>query len=363
MALTPNDEFLLARLYISVGEWPQARRRLTALAAANPNNALFVSSLVAGLVRFDADTKEARKYLAALEKLQPDAAPTVELTARVLDAEGKPDAAAAVLVAFAQKDAKNVAPAAAVLDSLGHEKLAEPLYRRLAADPARPEAAFLLAGNLGRCGRTGEALEVVRGAAAKFPPALVAAAGVEILNTAPRIEPADAKQVEAWVAAVPATAANRAAILELTGTLRTVQERYGEAVEAYRELIALVPQNAAHLNNIAYLLGVREGKFDEAMGFLDKAKRIAGPRPLYRDTEGLILLQKGDVRAAIEVLGAAARETHDAVAYFHLALAHDKAGEARDSSGAMGVAKRLKLRPRDVIPGERRDLARLLARA
>ena len=67
----------MARLYLSVGEWGRARRRLTTLAAAYPTDALVAASLVAGLVRFDADTKEARKYLAALEKLQPGAARTV----------------------------------------------------------------------------------------------------------------------------------------------------------------------------------------------------------------------------------------------------------------------------------------------
>ena len=361
-ALSPEDELLLARLHISVGEWAAARRILTGLAAAHPANALYPASLVAGFLRFEAKPKEARTHLAALEKLEPGAARTVELTARVLDADGKPEEAVAALVALADKDPKNTARAAAVIEAMGQERYAEPLYRRLAADPARADGPFLLAGNLGRIGRTSEALDVVRRAAEKAPALQVAAAGVEILYTAQQIEPADAARVQGWLNAIPNTPANRAIVLELKGTLFTILERYGDAATQYRELVPLLPDNAAHLNNLAYLAGVREGKFDEALGLLERAKRSSGALPLFLDTEGLILLEKGDTRGAIAVLKAAADEAHSSVAYFHLALAHEKAGESRAALAAMLTAKRLKIRPRDVIPGERRDLARLLAR-
>jgi tetratricopeptide (TPR) repeat protein len=358
--LARQDEELLARLHTSVGDWESARKRLAKLAATHPDDLRYADALVFGLVRFQGSTKEARKYLDVLVKARPDTPRTVELAAHVLEAEGKTGEAVASLLAFAGKEPKHLPEVAAMVEQIGQEPRAEPLYRRLAADPARPDGPLVLAAYLGRLGRTDAALEVVRGVEGKFPPQALAAVGVGIVVASDRLSAERARLVQGWVAAIPPTPENRGLVLELTGILLTLQERYAEAAEVYREMVKLAPRDADHLNNLAFLLGVRGTDPDAGLEVLKRAKEVAGPRPNLLDTEGMILLAKGEARAAVRVLAAAAKESHDAAAYFHLALAHDRAGEKAEAANAIRVAQRLKIRPRSVLPAERADLERLL---
>jgi tetratricopeptide (TPR) repeat protein len=297
-----------------------------------------------------------------LRKAQPDAARTAELQAAVLDAEGKPSEAAAAVIKFAGDDPAKAGVAAAVLDRLGLGEWAEPLVRKLAADPKRPQAALALAAFLGRQGRTKDALGVLRDRGAKLPPAAVAQVGVEVLYNAPAVDPADVRTVEGLLAAAKAAGTKPAALLTLTGVLRMAEGKYPEAVAAYREVVGQGgPPDPVALNNLGYLLAVHAGRPDEGLELVRQAKQLAGPQGWILDTEAVVLTRKGEAAQAVELLSQVARDTAEPAALVHLAQAYRAAGNTAAADEVARQARRQKVRAIDLPPPERAGLRQVLA--
>src|SRR5207247_302931 len=107
-----------------------------------------------GLLRHEDD--EAGRWLAQLEKLQPDTFQTVEPKARLLKGQGKGEECAALLRAHATRDPAALRRTAALLEELGQGGAAEELYRRWARESGQPGAGLVLAVFLARQGRLGE---------------------------------------------------------------------------------------------------------------------------------------------------------------------------------------------------------------
>lgn len=360
--LTPDAEFLLARLYMGVGDWAKARPRLARLAFAADANLFHTAVYGAGLLRFDGDAAEARRCLEVLQKAQPDTPRTVELHAAVLDAEGKPAEAAAAALKFAGDDPARAGVAAAVLDRLGLGDRAEPLVRKLAADPKRPQAALALAAFLGRQGKTRDALGVLRDRGAKLPPVLLAQVGVEVLYNAPAVDPADVRAVEGMLEAAKAAGAKPADLLTLTGVLRMAEGKYPEAVAAYREVVGRGgPPDPVALNNLGYLLAVHAGRPDEGLELVRQAKRAAGPQGWILDTEAVVLTRKGEADKAVELLAEVVRDTAEPAALVHLAQAYRAAGNTAAADEVTRQARRRKVRAIDLPPPERAGLREVLA--
>lgn len=60
--------------------------------------------------------------------------------------------------------------------------------------------------------------------------------------------------------------------------------RLGEAEEAYREAVRLLPDNAEARNNLAWLLYTRKGNLEEAEQLAGRAVELEPGRPEFRDT-------------------------------------------------------------------------------
>ncbi len=60
--------------------------------------------------------------------------------------------------------------------------------------------------------------------------------------------------------------------------------RLGEAEEAYREAVRLLPDNAEARNNLAWLLLTRKEDLEEAERLAGQAVELAPRRPEFRDT-------------------------------------------------------------------------------
>jgi tetratricopeptide (TPR) repeat protein len=357
--LAADDQFLLARLLVSVGDWPKARGRLAQLARSNSDNLVYLAYYGLGLLRFDGDLREARRCVELLEKAQPDATRTIEVKARLLEAEGKPDAAAAALQAFAGKDAARQEFAAALLERLGLANRAEPYYRKLADDPARPTGKLRLASYLGRQGKTAEALAALPAPSEKVPPITLAALGTEILYHTDRVKPAEVRQVEQWIQAA-GKKGNESALAGMLAVVRMAEGKNAEAIRLYQDSLRRGGKDPVAMNNLGYLLALHERRFDEALLWVHKAVEAAGPRPLYIDTEAVILTAKGETERAIELLTDATKESSDPGTLFHLAQAHQAAGNRTAAVAAMRQAKRLKIRAIDVPPPERKGLEQAL---
>jgi tetratricopeptide (TPR) repeat protein len=369
---TADDQFLLARLHESVGDWPRARERMAALLATNGDKPLYLTYYAQSLLR-RGDAAEAQIWVDKLQRL-PEAADslgTLELRARLLAVRGKKEEAVALLrSAIDKKSTAADAPArlAAVgvlLDELSRSFPAEKSYAQAAEEllrqyvAQRPEKVLALAACLGRQGRTAEVLELCEKAWSICPPASVAGTCLAALHAAPP-SPEQFQRVEGWLQSARKKHPEAGtALLVCLADLRDLQGRYAEAIALYRKVIEKDNRNVMVLNNLAFLLAVKEGKGTEALQFLSQALEIAGPAPELLDTRALVYLSAGRSDLALKDLEEVANDTPQPAMFFHLAQAHQ---QAKNRSGAVLALRRatsLGLKPGHLHALERSALAQL----
>src|SRR5262249_30711997 len=119
------------------------------------------------------------------------------------------------------------------------------------------------------------------------------------------------------------------------------------------------PRNAVALNNLAYLLAMKEGETAEALGLVERALEQAGPQAELLDTRAVVRLAAKEPSLAVKDLQQALAQAPSAALYFHLAQAHHAAGDWPAATEALRQGTRAGLRETDLHPLERPALARL----
>lgn len=84
------------------------------------------------------------------------------------------------------------------------------------------------------------------------------------------------------------------------GDLATARKDFSAATQHYNSALALQPNNALVLNNLAWVLG--EQKQAKALEYAEKANQLAPNQPAFIDTLAVLLAAKGDSAKAIELL-------------------------------------------------------------
>jgi len=84
------------------------------------------------------------------------------------------------------------------------------------------------------------------------------------------------------------------------GDLATARKDYQIATQHYNAALALQPNNAMLLNNLAWTLG--EQKQPKALEYAEKANQLAPNQPAFMDTLAMLIAAKGDSGKAIEIL-------------------------------------------------------------
>jgi len=105
---------------------------------------------------------------------------------------------------------------------------------------------------------------------------------------------------------------------------------YSRAIEQAEKVIEVNPENAAVLNNLAWLYGQTD-RLDEAKEYAEKAYE-AQPVPAIADTLGWLLFQSGETNRAVELL----REASDGLpengeVNYHLAAALEATGNGDEA--------------------------------
>ncbi|MFL5341985.1 MAG: tetratricopeptide repeat protein [Gemmataceae bacterium] len=359
--LRDDDRFLLAQLYLGVGEWPNARRVLAALLRTADDNPMYVATYAFGLIR-EPDLAEAEKWVAKLEKAQPDAPRAIELRARLLAAAGDLAKARDLILKHAEQPDAQLLFLAQLLEEIGDGAAAEPLYlKRLAADK-RPRAALSIAAYYGRQDRADKALDLCDPAWKTVGPEEVSGTCVEILYAARSPRPDQIGRVATRLEAALRASPSSIALLSNLAALRNLQGDYPGAIAAYRDVVALDARNVIALNNLAFLLSASAGKHDDALAELERAKKAVGPLPTLLDTEAQICLRKGNATRAISLLSEQVLVLKPRASYyFHLAQAYHAEKKKPESRIAWNRAQKLKLTPADLHPLERDDYRVLAA--
>lgn len=382
-----SDIFLLANLHISESEylakikhqpadaaleWRKARRHMQGLLAANPNEARYVQTYVDALLR-QGENHEAGLWFDQLKSISSSEITLLGLQVRVLIANERFEDVIQVLEDKTQHLSKDGSQDVVATISLGQllevagtrlEKLekseeatklfnqSEKLYASV-IDSEKSDP-LVLAGFLARRQRFDEAIQAATKELSQATPEQIANFAVNISQ-----QGKDLNNLEQFLNQGLSEHKNAAPILSVLADVHIGQGRYSEAEKDYRKMLADNPNNVVVLNNLAFLLALREQNPVDAKQFIEKAIDLAGPRAALLDTRGVVLSAIGEHLNAVADLQKAVAENPSANRLFHLAVALQRAGNKKAAADVLLKAKERGLTPEDFSPLEQ-DLLRKL---
>ena len=140
-----------------------------------------------------------------------------------------------------------------------------------------------------------------------------------------------------------------------------MQKRYDEAEALLREMLHSDPNHVKALNNLAWLLALRDGgKSREALELVNRAIGIEGATSSLVDTRAVALIRSGQLdQAAQELRDAQAVDPKNLSLTLHLAWAYHEAGKMEEARKAFQQAQELGLKPDKRDPLERSMIDRL----
>lgn len=110
-------------------------------------------------------------------------------------------------------------------------------------------------------------------------------------------------------------------VLSYRADLALAQGRFSQAKVLYESLVAIAPDNAVVLNNLAWVLW-KEGS-QAALGYVERAFRLDPQNANVLDTYGVILIESGKVKEGLEIMrkaNAIAPQSNDILLNFSRAL-------------------------------------------
>jgi Tfp pilus assembly protein PilF len=121
------------------------------------------------------------------------------------------------------------------------------------------------------------------------------------------------------------------------------QKDYDKAAERYRLVLAVSPDHAIALNNLAYSLAVRKGQPSEALGLAERAVALTGGRSLeIADTLAWVQHLLGRDKEAAEILGRIVKSAPARAEYrLHAAVVFAAVGKLEEAAVELREALRL----------------------
>lgn len=345
--LSPDEQFLLAQLYDSVGQWSLCRDRMADLLTQKGSEPRFLEAYLEMLFRHGEPPTEIKIWLNRLEKIAPNSPRTMAMKARYLVQTRQAQEA----VELIKKSIPRPLPpeqvgwlrdAAALLEQLQQYEAARQLYQEFAE--TAPGGSIVLAEFLGRHGSLEEALSQCEAAIGALKAEAILTPALNILTAQQkRAKPEHFRKVEGWIQqALEENPQSRVAPFQLARLL-DLQGRYDELIRIYRQLIDRSDLNelerAAAANNLAYVLAASGKNPKEALEFVQQAIAILGPMPYLLDTQAMAYLALGQPAQAVSLLREAVSMDPTGLRYFHLALAHMAANDPDAAAKALKVAK------------------------
>jgi predicted Zn-dependent protease len=160
--------------------------------------------------------------------------------------------------------------------------------------------------------------------------------------------------VEAWLVEALRQQPEAVELTSKLGVIRILQGRYDEAEGLLRGLLARHPECLDALNNLAWLLALRDQqKAHEAGKLIDHAIDLAGASAPFIDTRAIVRIQMGKADQAIGDLQAIRRQSpRNASFAFHLSWAYFALGRTAQARTELHEAEQLGLTPKALDPLE-----------
>ncbi len=352
-----REMLVLARLHDAGGNREKAMACLVQLVQSDPSDPIPLAYLVELLTKHGFQ-QSARDWLTKLEKMNADPFVVMSLRARWLQKGGQGDEAIRVVTTFANENTASLPQAAALLEDIGRPADAEPLYRAF-AERSKPVGVLLLSRFLGRQHCVDEALSLCEPLWVSVPAEAVADTCLAVFRSAPATD-VQFQKVETWLAAAIRNQPQSVLLIALRAELHFHARQYAESIAGYREVLTRDPNNVVALNLLAWMLAVKDGQGAEALGLVQRAIGLIGPRADLLDTRAMVYLALGRTKEAIQDSRDVARLNPSATAYFHLALAYHKTNDRAKTEEAFRKAQEIGISPLAVHPLERRSFDHLV---
>jgi uncharacterized protein (TIGR03790 family) len=120
-------------------------------------------------------------------------------------------------------------------------------------------------------------------------------------------------------------------------------KEHDKAIERYRAILAVTPNDAVALNNLAYALAVRKGQPAGAVEYAERAYRLTGGRSVeVADTLAWVQHLVGRDREALQILEAVVKAVPAGAEYrLHLAVVYAAVGRLNEAATELREAVRL----------------------
>ncbi len=369
--LPPAVTLELARQYDRIGDWSKCRDEMVALLREVPDNSSYQAIYIEMLIR-QGELNEAQPRIDQLVAADPNSTVAIEAKSRLLVVQDNVDAAILLLESMIPNptppDQQNVkrtvagfmvslARSASAEGAKALHSAAERIIRNYVE--AVPNEQLLLANFLGEHGDLSECLAMCQ----KFVDNGVLQGPIEVAlaNLRNRRNEASEKQfaaVEAWISQAGKSLKSPVAAKFFEADLRDIQGRYDETEAIYRDVLKQSglrdAETVTALNNLAYIVAMRDNNGAEAIQLIEKAIDINGPMAELLDTRGMVQVSLNKPVEAIKDIEAALIERPDWLKFLHLALAQLRAQHVEAVADAYRESERRGLNERQIPPLERK---------
>jgi tetratricopeptide (TPR) repeat protein len=125
------------------------------------------------------------------------------------------------------------------------------------------------------------------------------------------------------------------------GSIWLVQGRFDQASELLHRVVAEAPDQTEALNDLAWLLALREpSQAKEALGLINRALDVTGAFPPFMDTRAVVLIRAGQLDEAILELDRARHvDPKNPSLALHQAWAYRDKGNTEKARKAFRLAK------------------------
>jgi len=160
------------------------------------------------------------------------------------------------------------------------------------------------------------------------------------LYDAPSVTEPQRRQVEAWLAEASRKRPELLALSNKLAALWIRRGRFDEALDLYRRVLTINPYSTEALNNLAWLLALRDPeKTAEALDLINKALEVQGPTASLLDTKAVVLIRAGKLKDAISALDEASKaDPRNSEVHLHLAWALREEGKRDEAKAAFKKA-------------------------
>ena len=382
--VTPDDYFILAKLYLKKGDWISYEDRMHSVlggqkGVVQPAHLVFyINSLMEKNHLDDAD-----KWLQTLEKTAPNLFDTVQLRADYQFLRGNA-ATSASQASVCYKAAGDLAMAfldnplaqppnrgqqlylvARLMERFsdrlkaegkevvasGFAEKANTLFVSLRSKRVAEAGEIYFVDYLARQKRIHECLKVLEQCWDKYP-AEALQIPAEMVIHSKAADAAQHRQLEKILAAASGKANNPIGLSSLLADLHAELGQYDVSIADYREVLRKDPRNYRALNNLSVSLARTGQNLDEALKLVNDALAIKGPLAEVLDSRAIVYIARQEYEKALEDLAAAIKDDGTAEQYFHQAWAYSLAGKRNEAMNAFAAAMKKGLDAKNLDPRE-----------